>query len=102
MDARQALTTTQIATITGWRHRAEPFGIATARHEAGRLAKRIIELEAELADNRVHITEPVTAKAPEMLKLRRAGGTAPGSVETRSFEAIRVAGRARPVTSWPR
>lgn len=52
IDARRALTGAQIATIARWRHREESLGIATARAEAVRLAKRILDLEAELADNR--------------------------------------------------
>lgn len=73
VDARRALTATQITTISGWRHREETLGIATARHEAVRLAKRIVELEAELADNRHRITELVAAEAPELLEMRGVG-----------------------------
>lgn len=54
--ARRALTGSQITTIAGWRRREESLGIATARTEAVRLAKRILDLDAELADNRVVLT----------------------------------------------
>jgi transposase len=63
------LTGAQITTIAGWRRREESLGIATARTEAVRLAKRILDLDAELADNRDRITGLVTAEAPELLDL---------------------------------
>ena len=57
VDARRALTTPQISTIAGWRRRDESLGVATARAQAVRLAKRILVLDDELADNRDQITE---------------------------------------------
>lgn len=52
LDARRALTSHQIATVGGWRRREESLGLATARAEAVRLAKRILILDEELASNR--------------------------------------------------
>lgn len=49
MDARRALTTTQITLVAGWRRRDEPIGLAVARAEAIRLARRIDELDGELS-----------------------------------------------------
>ena len=73
VDARRALTAPQIATIAGWRRREEPLGVATARAEAVRLAKRILVLDEDLADNRQQITELVAAQAPELLDLPGVG-----------------------------
>lgn len=73
MDARRALTAPQIATIAGWRRRDESLGAATARAEAVRLAKRILVLDDELADNRDQITHLVTTHAPELLELSGVG-----------------------------
>lgn len=42
IDARRALTATQIKEIARWRRRSEPNGIATARAEAVRLATRVV------------------------------------------------------------
>lgn len=73
IDARCALTTRQIEAIAGWRRRDEPLGLATARVEAIRLAKRILALGDELADNRARITELVAAQAPELTDLAGVG-----------------------------
>lgn len=61
IDARRALTTPQISTIAGWRRRDEGPGAATARAEAVRLAKRVLVLDVELAENRTEITSLVAA-----------------------------------------
>ena len=55
IDARQRLTPTQIRHISTWRHRDEPLAHATARHEAIRLATRILTMDHELKDNHTHI-----------------------------------------------
>ena len=47
--------------------------MATARAQAVRLAKRILVLDDELADNRDQITEIVTGQAPELLDLPGVG-----------------------------
>lgn len=73
LDARRPLTSSQISTIAAWRRRDEPLGVATARAEAVRLAKRVTSLEEELADNRCQITALVTAVAPELLELPGIG-----------------------------
>lgn len=73
VDARRALTTPQISTIAGWRRREESLGAATARAEAVRLAKQVLRLDDELADNRDAITALVTAQAPELLDLPGVG-----------------------------
>lgn len=62
IDARTALSRTQIHQLTRWRARTgEEIGTATARAEAIRMAKQITGLDAELADNKTRITELVQA-----------------------------------------
>ncbi|MFD1825444.1 MULTISPECIES: transposase [Mumia] len=73
IDARKSLTSQQIATIAGWRRREEPFGVATARAEAVRLAKRVVSLDEELAENRATITNLVAVEAPELLEQHGVG-----------------------------
>lgn len=82
IDARKSLTSHQIATIASWRRREEPFGTATARAEAVRLAKRVLALDEELAENRERLTELVTAEAPELLELRGVGAVTAAIVLT--------------------
>ncbi|MGP9846301.1 transposase [Brachybacterium sp. 107] len=73
IDARRAMTGTQIAMIVSWRRRKETLGAATARAEATRLAKRITMLESDLAENREQITRIVETTAPELLDLPGVG-----------------------------
>ncbi len=73
VDARRALTTSQISTMAGWRRRDETLAAATARAEAVRLAKRILDLDRELADNREQITRLVALHAPQLLELPGVG-----------------------------
>lgn len=68
LDARRALTTPQIATISGWRRRAEPIDLATARTQATRLAARILDLDSELSDNTNQIKTLVQDQAPVLLE----------------------------------
>lgn len=82
MDARKSLTSQQIATIAGWRRREEPLGTATARAEAVRLAKRVLVLDEELAENRQRLTEIVTIEAPELLELHGVGAVTAAIVLT--------------------
>lgn len=73
IDARRALTKSQITTIASWRRRNEPLGVATARAEAVRLAKRILVADDELGDNRDQISGLVADQAPELLDLHGVG-----------------------------
>lgn len=82
LDTRRALTTQQIIGVAGWRHREEPLGVATARAEAARVAKRIILLNDELASNRADITRLVKAHAPELLDLPGVGAVTAAIVLT--------------------
>lgn len=82
IDARKSLASQQITSVVGWRRREEPLGTATARAEAVRLAKRVLELEQELAENRKRITEIVTVEAPALLELRGVGAVTAAIVLT--------------------
>ena len=73
IDARRALTSTQICQIAGWRRRNEPVGLATARAEAVRLAARVAQLDVELKNNRGQLTSIVTERAPELLEMPGVG-----------------------------
>lgn len=73
LDARRALSTTQIKEIAGWRRRSEPSGIATARLEAVRLATRVLQFDTELKTNRHEVTKLVEARAPELLTMPGIG-----------------------------
>ncbi|MFJ5873064.1 IS110 family transposase, partial [Dietzia maris] len=61
IDARRALTGTQLLAVSRWRARDEDLGEATARLEAIRLAKRVVELDEQLAANSSRMTELVKA-----------------------------------------
>lgn len=65
LDARRALTGAQVAEVAKWRRRAEDIALTTARAEAVRLAKRIIDLDKEIAENTTttrHLIEQSPAK----------------------------------------
>ncbi|MEU2202730.1 IS110 family transposase [Isoptericola sp. NPDC019482] len=56
LDARRALTRTQILQVSRWRSRSEDIAATTARAESLRLATRILQLEADLDSNTKAIT----------------------------------------------
>lgn len=69
VDARRPLTRVQIATIARWRSRNEDLGTATARSEAVRLAKRVVELDEQVACNSARMDELVqTSQAAPLLE----------------------------------
>lgn len=55
IDARRPLSARQISEVAQWRPHAEDIATLTARAEAVRLAKRVIELNEELAANQKHM-----------------------------------------------
>lgn len=61
IEARKALTGTQITTVARWRTRDEDLGAATARAEASRLAKRVVELDEHIAAKTSRMAELVKA-----------------------------------------
>lgn len=65
IDARRKLKASQIDQISRWRARDEPLGAATARAHAITLARRVNELDQDLAHNRAQIQELMETHAPE-------------------------------------
>ncbi|RAX49235.1 hypothetical protein DQ353_10530 [Arthrobacter sp. AQ5-05] len=59
LDACEALSAAQIAEVSRWRARDEEPVLSVASAEVVRLAKRIGELDKDLAGNNTRITEPV-------------------------------------------
>lgn len=51
IDARRPLTSKQITEVSKWRSRTEAVEVEIARAEAVRLAKRVVDLDDELAKN---------------------------------------------------
>lgn len=72
LDARKSLTGKQITEVSRWRARGEDIGVATARAEAVRLAKRIAALDGELAKNTKHTVE-LLDQSPARVLLQKAG-----------------------------
>uniref|UniRef100_UPI00123D5EB9 transposase n=1 Tax=Nesterenkonia ebinurensis TaxID=2608252 RepID=UPI00123D5EB9 len=56
---RRPPTHTQIGMVARWRSRDEDLGTATARTEAIRLAKRVVELDEQIAANSARMDELV-------------------------------------------
>ncbi|MGV0740733.1 IS110 family transposase, partial [Mycobacterium syngnathidarum] len=82
LDTRKALSHSQFKVIAGWRERKEDAVVATCRQEAVRLAKRIVGLDAELADNRKGLDSLVEELAPELCELPEIGSVVAASVLT--------------------
>jgi len=74
VDARKSLTTTQLATIAGWREREENLARRTCRAGAVRLVRRIKTLDGDLTSNRAGITDLVASAVPELLELPASSG----------------------------
>lgn len=85
LDARKALSNTQIAEVSRWRGREEELSLQIARAEAVRLAKHILELDEQLTANEKQLDELV--KASEAAPL----------LEERGFQAITA---AKCLTAW--
>jgi transposase len=73
IDARRALTHTQIREVAGWRTRTEPVGAAVARTRAIRLARRSRELDEALATNHRQLKDLVLDQAAPLLDLHGVG-----------------------------
>ncbi|WP_062530463.1 IS110 family transposase [Demequina rhizosphaerae] len=67
IDARGPLKDPQIATIAAWRDRTEDIATATARAEARRLARAIIQAKEDLADNHDQLHALVLASPAAVL-----------------------------------
>ena len=72
VDARRPLTTAQIAEISRWRPRGEDIGLATARAEAVRVAKRIAALDDEIAANTANTTA-LLKQSPARVLIKKTG-----------------------------
>ena len=103
VDARKALTKTQIVEVSTWRSRKEELALSVARGEAIRLAKHIIILDSQVLDNEKHLTELLQASQAAPLRERvwarqcrhmsyRLVTPRPGTDGSR----IRLAGRGQP------
>lgn len=73
LDARKALTLTQIRAVSGWRRREEHLGLAVARADAVRHARRVLGLDDELKANREQVTTLVNDHAPVLLDMTGVG-----------------------------
>ncbi|WP_125079878.1 IS110 family transposase [Mycobacterium sp. P7213] len=82
VDARKALPHSRFKMIAAWRERREDHVIATCRREAIRLAKRIVSLDGELADNRKALDAAVEHLAPELCELPGVGSVVAACVLT--------------------
>lgn len=82
IDARKALTSTQIATVASWRRRDEALGVATARADAVRHAKRIADLDIDLKNNREQLTALVAEHAPALLAMTGIGAVTAAVIMT--------------------
>src|SRR5665648_748413 len=70
--ARKPLTAAELIEVAQWRTRAEGLGAAAARAEAVRLAKRVIVLEAERAEN-TKTTTDLLRRSPARVLLDKPG-----------------------------
>ena len=67
IDARRPLTAAQITAMAAWRARDEDLATTVARKEAGRLAKRLIAADRELAANTKQMTDLLNASPARVL-----------------------------------
>ena len=72
MDARRKLSIVTIQTVAKWRIRNESVALAEARREAIRLAKRVVELDAEIRDYAMRI-EALVKDSPAAVLLDEPG-----------------------------
>ncbi len=72
IDARKPLTGHQITEVAKWRTRTEDIAAVIARTEAVRLAKRIVDLDDELAEN-VKATTALLKQSPARVLLDKPG-----------------------------
>ena len=82
VDIRKALPHSRFKVIGAWRERNEDSVIATCRQEAVRLAKRIVDLDGELVDNRKALDAVVKDVAPELCELPGVGSVVAACVFT--------------------
>ena len=66
------MTAAQVLEVSKWRSRTEPVDVAIARAEAVRLAKRVMDLDAELAQN-TKTTTALLQQSPARVLLDKRG-----------------------------
>jgi hypothetical protein len=95
VDARKPLTASQIGEVARWRTRVEDLATSTARAEAVRLAKRVIDLSEQLATNHAHMIDLIQAsKAAALLDKIGVGPVTVAVVYTAWSHAGRVRSEA--------
>lgn len=82
VDARKALTMSQIKSVAAWRRREEPLSLSVARADAVRQARRVIDLDGDLKANREQVTKLVTDHAPVLLEMTGVGAVTAAVVMT--------------------
>lgn len=82
IDARRALTTSQIRQIARQRPRHGPVDTVTAHATAVRHARRFVDLDTELAENRRLIHALVTEHVPALLALHGVGPITAATIYT--------------------
>lgn len=82
IDARKTLTLRQIRSVATWRAREEPLSFRTARAEAVRHARRVIDLDTELRSNRVQLTKLIAENAPVLLQMTGVGAVTAAVIMT--------------------
>ncbi|TSI14493.1 IS110 family transposase [Brevibacterium aurantiacum] len=80
IDARRPLTRVQVGMVARWRSRDEDLGTATARTEAIRMAKRVVELDEQIAANSVRMDELVQASQAAPLLEKTGIGTVTAAI----------------------
>jgi transposase len=81
IDARKPLVPAQIATITRWRERQEQLELSIAREEVVRLARRVLEVTAQLTANQKRMTELIQqSPAAPLLEMVGAGAVTVSAV----------------------
>lgn len=73
VDARKALSVTQIRAVAAWRERDEGFSLQISRREAVRLAERIITLAEQLRHNHAELERLIRATIPNCWKYLVSG-----------------------------
>lgn len=82
LDARKALTLAQIRTVAAWRCRDERLSQATARRDAIRHARRVLDLDRDLKTNREQITTLISDHVPVLLEMPGIGAVTAAVVMT--------------------
>lgn len=73
IDARRKPNRAAIRVIAAWRTRSESMSLLTARAEAVRLARRVLDLDEQVKDNDTALRTVVTQTAPKLLDLLGVG-----------------------------